>query len=135
MINDCKELVGTLFLHKGRDIKTGLDCFGLVLEVYRRNGIILADPMPDYDENWETRQNGNPILENYHLKWRRLKTCEKPDLLDIVLFGNKPSFPTHIGIVVDDDTVLHCGKGYGVVLNRLSRLGKVIHGYYCLKDK
>jgi len=129
------DLIGVPFLHKGRDKKVGLDCLGLILIVYRREGIAIDDPCSDYDEDWcKSPEKGNPILENYHANWRKLRVCERPEVLDAVLFGSEVDYPIHIGIVVGEDRVLHCAKNYGVVMSRVSRLGKIIHGYYRLKE-
>lgn len=128
------DLVGIPFRHKGRDAKVGLDCFGLAMELYRRNGIELIDPVPDYAEDWQDRKCDNPLLENYHRQWRKLGEGEKAELLDLVLFGADTSYPTHMGVVIGRDKVLHCNRGHGVIVTRLLRLEGKIQGYYRLRN-
>jgi len=128
------DIIGIPFRHKGRDAKTGFDCWGLVIELYRRNGIELVDPVPDYDKDWDKKKSDNLFLENYHRQWRKLDEGEKIELLDLVFFGTEPSFPTHMGVIVERGKVLHCNRGHGVIVSRLLRLEEKIQGYYRLKE-
>ena len=37
------DLIGTPFANNGRNIKTGVDCYGLCMEVFRRYGIRIPE--------------------------------------------------------------------------------------------
>ena len=123
------KLVGIPFKHKGRDIKDGVDCWGLVLEVYKQSGIILKDPVPDYPEDWHLTKKENYFLENYHKQWMKLNGVPL-HLLDVVLFGGDPEFPVHVGIYIGENKILHSARGKGVVITRMIRLKGKIHSSY-----
>lgn len=44
------DLIGVQFKNRGRDITSGVDCYGLVMEVYRRFGIDLPEFTADFDD-------------------------------------------------------------------------------------
>ena len=44
------ELIGVPFANKGRDKKTGLDCYDLVKEVYKEYG----KQIPEYDDQYKS---------------------------------------------------------------------------------
>ena len=47
---DYSDLIGVSFKNHGRDVKTGLDCYGLVMEVFKRNGVILPEFDAEFDD-------------------------------------------------------------------------------------
>ena len=46
---DVSDLIGVPFVNHGRDIHDGLDCYGLVMEVFRRYG----KHIPEYNADWD----------------------------------------------------------------------------------
>lgn len=44
---DYDDLIGIPFINGGRDRNKGFDCYGLVMEVYRRCGIALPEYTAD----------------------------------------------------------------------------------------
>ncbi len=120
------DLIGVPFKHKGRTLD-GFDCWGLVLYVLRRHGKQVDDPVPDYPENWKDDKTHNYFLEHYHKQWERI---DKPEILDVVLFGQEKDFPTHIGILVETDKVLHISEKHRTIISRPSYIKKAVYGYY-----
>ena len=60
------DLIGTPFVNEGRDPKKGLDCYGLVMEVFGRYGIKLPEYTANYDDAAKIdaiirQQKTNPI--------------------------------------------------------------------------
>ncbi len=127
------ELIGIPFKHMGRT-REGLDCWGLVLEVFRMNGKTLIDPVPDYTEDWDKTREQNHFLENYHKHWEQINGIDNVQLLDVALIGEEPTFPTHIGVVIEENKVIHCGKRYGVIITRFEKMKRCFTGFYRLKN-
>jgi len=133
MIN-CDDLIGIPFVHKGRDKRTGFDCWGVVLEILKRNGKVIEDPVPDYKQDWQNDVGcQNYLLENYAKQWRKLDAGEAYQELDIVLIGKNPDYPHHIGIIIDDYSILHSTEKTGVIITKINSIDKFINGIYRLK--
>ena len=47
---DYTDLIGVPFKNRGRDVKTGVDCYGLVIEVFKRFGHNIPEYYADYDD-------------------------------------------------------------------------------------
>ena len=126
MVIDYTDFIGIPFKHKGRTFE-GFDCWGLILYVLRHMGKQVDDPMPDYPENWKDTKEHNYFLEHYHKQWIKI---DKPEVLDAVMFGKDEKFPTHIGIIVDKNKVLHVVENHGTIISKLSNIKKLVYGYY-----
>lgn len=56
MLVSYRDLIGVPYKVHGRSIEDGLDCYGLAIEVLRRNGIRLDDVIySDNDEDTKSR--------------------------------------------------------------------------------
>lgn len=134
MIKD-KEIIekylGVSYRHKGRTLE-GLDCWGLIKEVYKDLGFELWDIEEDYDEKWSWKGR-NHFIENYYKEWVKVK---KPNPFDVVLFSNSKGIANHGGVVLKSGKFIHCCKT-GVVVSRLGepRWQKRIEGFYHLKAR
>lgn len=120
MINEkdiVRKYLGAQYKHKGRDIKTGLDCWGLIKSVYHDLGIELFD-LDDYEANW-AKKGKNHFIDNYHEQWEKVDGEKK--FLDVVLFANPESVVSHAGIVLTPEKFIHCCK-IGVVVSRMGDL-------------
>ena len=117
---------------RGRDIKDGLDCYGLIIAVYKDLGFTLLDIEEEYNEDWAW-QGRNHFIENYHNQWVKV---EWPRFLDVVLFKNSKGIANHGGIVLRADKFLHCSK-VNVTVGRLSddQWQRRIEGFYHLKAR
>lgn len=88
--------------------KTGLDCWGLVAEVFRRRGIAIGFDVSTSDQ------------------WSKVE-CE-PEPGDLLLIGG----PTHVGVALDGDSYLHVRHGAAAAVassQALRRAGKLAGVY------
>lgn len=89
------DLLGVPYLKGGRT-KAGLDCYGLLMELYRRRGVEL----PEFGAPEEDCLVQGLIDDAMPL----LVEVNKPEPYDIVTFKIRPPYTTHIGMVMDDTT-------------------------------
>lgn len=123
MIN-IDDLLGVRYKHNGRDINTGLDCYGLAIEVEKRFGHFL----PDYESFKKNDRDfmfcKDIVLEELRDKVYEVDTPEKEG--DVILFNNN-SILNHIGVYMGNGKFIHCNK-YGVHIERIAQccyIGKV----------
>ncbi len=91
---------------RGRD---GLDCWGLVVMVYReRFGIGLPEFPGAYpDESPESLRNAAGVARAERERWRRVEVPVEGDVALLRLQG----LPCHVGIVVSKTAMLHVMAG------------------------
>ncbi len=121
--------LGVPFKHQGRSLE-GLDCYGLLILVYRDLGIDLFD-LERYEQDWS--QNGaDHFIDNYHLQW---EPVDKSRSFDVVLFKDCKGLVNHAGIVLSKGRFIHSCFNAGTVINRLSdrQWNRQIHGFYRYK--
>ncbi len=125
-----ERFLGIPYACKGRDPKTGLDCWGLALCVYEMLGVKLFDLDVDYDVKWHEK-GGNYLAENL---WRDWEPVQKPEFLGTVLFSSMEGVAYHGGICLRDGKFIH-GTKKGVIVSRFSEpmLLSKVEGYYRLK--
>ena len=122
--------VGVPYRHGGRDM-SGLDCWGLVKNVYRDLGYDLFDlEEGSYPVNW-SRAGNNYFIENYHKEWKEVN-CPMP--FDGVLFRNRKGMCDHAGVVLSGGRFIHTCRA-GTVISRLNDKSwkDRIYGFYRLK--
>ena len=106
------DLLGTPFKLYGRD-KTGIDCLGVVLEVYRRAGTPFPDPLevlpttPSLDAMLSTGETSewSQVVGGYRER-------------DVVLFRDSAG-SLHVGVLVTPSRILHATEAHGVVVSPL----------------
>jgi cell wall-associated NlpC family hydrolase len=118
-----KDLVGIPYKAHGRD-SSGMDCYGVIIEVLRRKGINVPDVFYP-DTNNDTNKKVMEILEN-GIPNTRLEKPEEYAVVEILVFGQ----PSHAGVCLGDGTFIHALKNFGVVIEPLSRYRHRIKGYY-----
>lgn len=121
--------LGIPYKHRGRDM-TGLDCYGLIIAVYKDFGEYLLDIEEEYDVRWDFKGK-NYFIENYNKEWDKIIN---PIPFDVVLFKNSKGICNHGGIVFKDGMFLHTCKA-GTVMSRLSDWQSKLDGYYRLKAR
>lgn len=104
---DFADLIGVPYREAGRDTATGLDCYGLLLVVFRRAGIEL--PAVDYD--CITPEIIQSRMAQYKPGWRQI---EKPVVPCALAIKNRPPFVNHTGVYIGDGRFLHALKKIGV---------------------
>lgn len=104
-------LIGVRWAERGRDVKTGIDCLGHVLEaVCRATGIQMPDPLV---EGWAC----------WRIWVRPLRPDEMVAAGDLVLARALPPYDKidHVGILaMDRRTLWHAARGVGVIRTALT---------------
>lgn len=117
--------VGIPYLDKGRTDQ-GCDCWGLVRLVY-------AQELGIYLPSWHTHDGLDDIrdmLKQHLPQYRRLE-CSEP--FSIVLFSSSVT-AMHVGVVVDDDRMLHTTQGKDACLEHTHLYRFKFLGYYVPSD-
>lgn len=102
------DYVGLPFAARGRS-RDGVDCWGLVVLVYRE---ILWLDLPSYDDRYTSldaaeRIDRAAIIAGERGAWREVET---PEAFDVLLF-TVGDVAAHVGLVVDDTRMLHIQRG------------------------
>jgi cell wall-associated NlpC family hydrolase len=129
-----KKYLGVPYRHQGRDLKFGVDCYGLILSIYADAGIKLRDIDADYDEHWSW-EGKNYFIDNYHSDWEKV-VLPNPKFLDIVGFINRQGIMNHAGVMLDDCHFINTVKAGTVVgnINDTHWANKVV-GFYRYKTR
>lgn len=147
MLNELiKDLIGVPWKENGRDVKTGLDCYGLVLEVSKRAGLSAFDCNdPIFNKTiWENNEDVCKGFSKYGFGLDKTKEGKSDDILYVkidrpepgcmVLFRLFYPYISHIGVVLDDcDSFIHSPSNKKLVcIERLSSVAwrHRIAGYY-----
>jgi cell wall-associated NlpC family hydrolase len=118
-----KDLIGTPYKDHGRG-SSGMDCYGLVIEVLRRRGISVPDVFyPDTGN--ETNKKILKVLEE-GIPNTELQEPEEGAVVEILVFGE----PSHVGVCLGDGTFIHALRKIGAVIEPLSRYRHKIKGFY-----
>ena len=114
----------TKFIHDGRNLDEGIDCWGLVVSVYReRLGIELPDHLLCDNMKEGVYKRGLTDVRSIALSdgfWVQKGT---PKHYDMVMF-TKSKYYTHVGIYLDIDggCVLHAYYNNGCSVQRVANI-------------
>ncbi len=123
-----EKYLGVPYLHKGRDL-TGLDCWGLIILIYKDLGIDIFD-LDNYEKNWHLKGD-NHFIENYYDAWIKHLA---PIFKDILLFNSSKNITNHAGLYLSNGKFLHGCKA-GVVVGRLNgKWEERLQGIYRYKN-
>jgi len=127
MVN-LRDLIGGRFVNGGRSVSTGMDCWGLVMEVFRRYGM----GVPDFTVDAFAFRNINKLAVRSMeaTVWEEVRNPQQEDLPLVVLMRMHPEFITHAGVLIDINRIIHTTKGTGVITSRATALKSRIIGYY-----
>lgn len=116
------DLIGTPFKYGGRSLEDGgLDCYGVVVEMGRRNG--QSFPVRQFSENL---QINHALMSCQMSEWEK---CE-PAPGTVALIRLK-KIVCHVGYLIDDFQFVHAWEGTnGVVVEKLEEWRNRIEGYY-----
>ncbi|HUR11651.1 MAG TPA: C40 family peptidase [Flavitalea sp.] len=89
VISFSEMFLNTAYLWGGKSV-FGIDCSGLTQSVYRLAGLSLPR------DAWQQAEKGNPIT-----------TLQQSKRGDLAFFDNKENRIVHVGILVDDHTIIH----------------------------
>ena len=113
MIN-IDDLIGVRYQVNGRSLKTGMDCYGLAIEVCKRMGHVLPDPDLLKKHFREFEKCEELILNDVKVK-QITEPCKEGDL---ILIKNAKGVVGHIGVYLDNGRFIHCNKD-GVHIEKL----------------
>jgi len=123
-----RDLVGRPFVARGRHPVTGMDCWGLVREVYRRYGMEVPDfsiaPNAFHAVDMTMRKEAG------RTNWVRVEEPKETDAPLVVLMRLHPGLVTHAGVWIGHGRIIHALEGAGVVVSRVGMLKSRIVGYY-----
>lgn len=118
------DLIGVPFVDGGRDPKSGLDCWGLVKEAFRRQGC----DVPDYHIPAIEAEGIAGKMKQQEDEWERF---DGPHVGCLVLLRLTPGlWANHVGIYVGEGKFLHAYLPTGVCIDRLRRWQSRVVGYY-----
>jgi cell wall-associated NlpC family hydrolase len=116
--------IGIPYKPHGRTKEEGLDCYGLILCLFRERGITLPDPVyPDTDTKTNKR-----IMESLESTIPNIR-LDKPEQGCIIEF-NVLGEPSHIGMYIGGGAFIHSSRRTGVVVEKLYHWEKRVRGYY-----
>ena len=122
-----RDLLGVKFKPHGRTVKEGLDCIGVLLEVFKRDGIKLIDPWYDSldvlsDEDFWRKFNN------------QFKKIERPVEKCVVEIFSHYSKKGHVAVYIGNGMIIHTTVRTGVCIEPLSRYEHKIEGYYSVSN-
>lgn len=118
------DLIGIPFVDGGRDPKSGLDCWGLVKEAFRRQGYAVSD----YSISAVEAADIAGTMKKQEDDWIHL---DEPRVGGLVLLRLTPGlWANHVGIYIGNGRFLHAYLPTGVCIDRLRRWQSRIVGYY-----
>lgn len=123
---DVRNLLGIPFRCGGRD-RTGIDCFGVLIEAFKQNAIEIQDPLL-YDKPVATGES-DVFEENRSSEW--IETTDTLRKGDVITFSKDGGdIPTHCGLLLADGKVLHATEKQGVISTPLRWFKKRICRIY-----
>jgi hypothetical protein len=115
---DVPDLVGLPYKLHGRD-ESGLDCFGLIWLIAKRNGTPIKDPVyKGFDPSLVK-------LANY-AGLKQIDNFETECVLEIEKDGR-----LHLGYSIDEERMIHCTHNEGVIVENIKNYQ--VKGYYKFK--
>jgi cell wall-associated NlpC family hydrolase len=119
------DLTGIPFLDRGRDYRVGLDCWGLVMEVYRRLGVKL----PNYLINCEDVDAINDTYQKEKLLWI---PTDKPEFPDIIALRFNESKMNHVAVYIGNGEFLHARSRSNSSIESLNHVywKRAVEGFY-----
>lgn len=117
---DYSDLIGAPFAYGGRGPKE-YDCYGLLIEIYRRSGIRVPDHASSDDRS---------LIEQWVNEELRLwEECDP--FRGAAMLVRVQGLLCHVGICLGNDRFLHTWEGTGgVCVERLSLWGRRVRGFY-----
>ena len=107
-----KDLIGVKYKDNGRSKEEGFDCYGLAIEVLRRNGLTLDDRIKNPSES--------------KIPMDRL---DCPENNCLVLFINPKGLYYHLAVYIGNGLIIHTDKKH-VCIEPLSRFNVKYKEFY-----
>lgn len=117
-----RELVGLKYKVHGRTKEEGFDCWGLIVYIYKQDGIKLPDPVYS---NLENRKKSRAEIIGSKV-FRKIENRKEKSIIEILDKGE----PAHVGLYLGDGLMIHCTSLLGVVIEPVRHYEKKIVGWY-----
>lgn len=114
------DLLGVKYRPHGRTKEEGFDCYGLVIEVLRRNGIEFPDLY--YNSIKESDSIGTFLKE-------RLVKLDNPEVNCIIEITNCGE-PSHMAVYIGDGLMIHTAIKTRVIIEPVKHYRHRIKGYW-----
>ena len=105
------DLLGLPFVRGGRTIEEGLDCYGLAIEMFRRDGVRI----PDFDSPG-TLELMEALISAKSAEWRKVPLGTIKSIVTLRVEG----LGAHVGYMIAPDRFIHTIKATGVTTERLT---------------
>jgi cell wall-associated NlpC family hydrolase len=129
-----EKYIGIPYRKYGREREEGLDCWGLVREVYKQElGITLPSFMGEYEAD-SKRVFFNSVHRVFDAEKSNWIKAEKPKEFDVAAF-HRFGVVWHTGICIDKDKMLHLEGKAGSLVEPFAGKGFNIYGFYRWKSK
>ena len=131
-MSDYIKLIGTPFVDGGRDPKIGLDCYGLLMEVFSGFGISI----PEYFASALNDQAVSEQVEKVRtVEWKSVDRKNLP-VPCVVLLRFNSSLCNHVGAYIGNGRFIHCRNPIGVNIDRIDSPAwrHRIEGFYILDE-
>jgi len=111
----CAGYVGTPYVPKGLELESGVDCWGLVYVVLRRE---FGLAVPDYKDLYAQEAANTSVSDLVRgPSWVEVPLAERQPG-DVLWFRSLRGV-AHVGVVVSRDFFLHCNIGTAAVVARV----------------
>ena len=132
MRNNFAHVIGTPFKNRGRNIATGLDCWGLVMYVF---GLCRVS-LPDFNADaFQYAVNDRKVTDSLKDgKWEAVQYDPESNEPLVVVMKMHPKYIAHVGVYVGDGRILHTTEGTGAILSKITTLQRRIVGFYRYVD-
>lgn len=117
---DFNKYIGVPFLEHGRDLKTGVDCFGLCKAILKEEfGRDLPEWIP-----------GVGIVK-YDEQWKDFRPVSVPEVGSIGVFSFA-GVQAHVGLYIGEERIIHVMPGETAVAEKIEgkRLKGRLNGWY-----
>lgn len=128
-MTDLWRYIGLPYADKGRDPKTGLDCWGLLRWYYaNEKGIELPSYTDRASGGTDPDGVAAVVLEEITRQWRTVVSPIEGDAVVLRVGGR----PFHVGVYLAGRRLLHTLDQHGSVIERLdsAKWARRIEGYY-----
>ncbi len=129
------DLIGIPFKNRGRDLN-GFDCYGLVIEIYKRYGINLPEYTADYDDV----ENVSCMMHREALKtetWEKVSPPYPVPSIVAIRFAAAAPVINHVGVYIGNGRFIHIREKTGVCIEKINSPAwrNVIAGFYIYKGQ
>lgn len=115
----------------GRNPQKGLDCYGLVMEVFRRYGYELPE-YTDAVREWNNEKRCNEFYNEQKSRyWKEIKNPTVPCLIAFS-FNVPRGTVNHSGVYIGDGKFIHTRERVGACIESINNPAwrRLIEGYY-----